>query len=93
MVRFFGVLTTLGFCPLLARTFAHLARCAAAILLRAEGDKVRFPPGPFLDAVPELIPTTPLNAEIALSSCARSFFNCSSTAPRSVIWFLSWGKI
>src|SRR6266849_2043060 len=85
------MLTTLGACP---RTFAHLARWAAAIRLRADNDMVRFLRRPLLDGVPELIPTTPLSAVIALSNCARSCFNCSSTATRSVIGSLSfWGRL
>ena len=61
-----------------ALNFAHLARWAAAILARAAAESFRLPP-------PLELPVTPLNAAIALSNFERSAFNCSSTAPRSVI--------
>ena len=63
-----------------------LSRCAAAILARAAAESLRLPP-------PLELPVTPLNAAMALSNFARSAFNCSSTAPRSVIVSLSTGKI
>jgi len=63
-----------------ALNFAHLARCAAAIRSRAAADNLRRPP--FLP--------TPLNAAIARSSLSRSFFNCATIAPRSVICILTY---
>jgi hypothetical protein len=63
-----------------ALNFAHLARCAAAILARAADERVRVP----CPALPDF-PATPLNASIALSNFARSAFNCSTIAPKSAI--------
>ena len=60
-----------------ALNFAHLARCAAAILARAAAESLRVPP-------PDL-PATPLNASIALSNFARSAFNCATIALKSAI--------
>src|SRR3974377_2318736 len=60
----------------LALNFAHLARCAAAILARAAAESLRVPPD---------FPATPLNASIALSNFARSAFNCDNIAPKSAI--------
>jgi hypothetical protein len=63
-----------------ALNFAHLARCAAAILARAAADSLwgpRLPPPDF--------PATILNASIALSNFARSAFNCATTALKSAI--------
>jgi hypothetical protein len=54
-----------------ALNFAHLARCAAAILSRAAAESLRGPRLP-----PPDFPATLLNASIALSSFARSCFNC-----------------
>jgi hypothetical protein len=73
-----------------ALNFAHLARCAAAILARAAAESLRFP----LPLPPDF-PARPLNTAIALSNFTRSTFNCDSTAPRSGIWFLlsTGGKI
>jgi hypothetical protein len=65
-----------------ALNFAHLARCAAAILARAAAESLwvpRLPPPDF--------PATLLNASIALSNFARSAFNCATTALRSAISF------
>ena len=65
-----------------ALNFAHLARCAAAILSRAAAESLRVPcPRP-----PEF-PATPINASIALSNFARSAFNCATTALRLAIGF------
>lgn len=64
-----------------ALNFAHLARCAAAILSRAAADSLRLRP-PALD-----FPVRPLNASIALSNFARSAFNCTITIFRSGIDF------
>lgn len=47
--------------------FAHLARCAAAILARAAAESLRLPP-------PLDFPARPLNTAIALSNFARSAF-------------------
>src|SRR5215471_3643647 len=63
-----------------ALNFAHLARCAAAILSRAAAESLRIPRPAPLD-----FPATPLNASIALSNFARSAFNCATTALRSAI--------
>src|SRR5690349_9341391 len=68
-----------------ALTFVHLARCAAAIRSRAAADNLRRPP-------PPRDPPTPFNAAIARSSLSRSFFNCATTAPRSVICWPSIGE-
>jgi hypothetical protein len=68
--------------PFFPLNFAQRARCASAIRLRAAAESLRLPGLP----PPALPPTTPLNAAIARSSFARSSFNCSNTAPRSVIW-------
>lgn len=70
---------SLIYLPFFALNFAHLARCAAAILSRAAAESLRVPPPP-----PEL-PATPLNAAIALSNFARSAFNWATIAPRSAI--------
>jgi hypothetical protein len=59
--------------PFFALNFAHLARCAAAILSRAAAESLRVPRRP----APEF-PATPLKASIALSNFARSAFNCAS---------------
>ena len=68
-------------------TFAHLARWASAIFLRAAADNVRLPEVATI-ALARLGPTKPLSASMARFSRSRSCFNCASTATRSVIRFL-----
>jgi hypothetical protein len=68
---------TVYYLAFFALNFAHLARCAAAILARADAERLRFPP-----ALPLDFPATLLNASIALYNFERSAFNCANTAPR-----------
>ena len=68
-----------------ALNFAHLLRCAAAILSRAAADIFRLGP------LPAELPLSPLNTAIARSSLSRSCFNCTTTAPISVISYLPVG--
>lgn len=75
-----------------AFTFAHLARCAAAIFLRAAADIDRLIRLPFVDWPVPLF-TSLLKTSIALLRLERSSFNCSNTSPRFVIDLLSLGKI
>jgi hypothetical protein len=74
-----------------ARTFAQRALCAAAMRSLAAADRRCFAWFPNLDDRPEC-PVILLRAAITSSSCRslpsarlRSCFNCSSTAPSSVI--------
>jgi hypothetical protein len=77
-----------------ARTFAQRALCAAAMRSLAAADRRCFARFPNLDDRREC-PVILLRAAITSSSCRsspsarlRSCFNCSSTAPSSVIYQL-----
>ena len=77
-----------------ARTFAQRALCAAAMRSLAAADRRCFTRFPNLDDRREC-PVILLRAAITSSSCRsspsarlRSCFNCSSTAPSSVIYQL-----
>src|ERR1700737_3730562 len=77
-----------------ARTFAQRALCAAAMRSLAAADRRCFARFPNLDNRREC-PVILLRAAITSSSCRslpsarlRSCFNCSSTAPSSVIYQL-----
>jgi hypothetical protein len=89
MVRFLGIVTTLPL-SLLAFTFAHRARWAAAILALPAADILPRVPVFFPYVVPKA-DSAALIAFICLVRRSRSFFNSWTTPPKFVMNPPRWG--
>lgn len=77
-----------NYLPFFARIFAHLARCAAAILLRPAAEMVCFLR---VGLLPAYTPTNAASAAFKPDNCrstlSRSFLSCFTSVEMVAIWF------